>query len=610
MALVLKDRVKETTTTTGTGTITLGGAVANFQAFSSIGDGNTTYYVIEDTVNNAWEVGVGTYTLAGTTLARNTVLANSLGTTALITFAAGTKNVFCNYPASKSFYTDLLGTNVLTALGTAVGSAGAVVVNGGVLGTPSSGTLTNCTFPTLNQNTSGTAAGLSTTLVATSGGTGTATTAIGDLLQGAATNTWSKLASVATGNALISGGVTTASSWGKIGLTTHVSGTLPIGNGGTNLTAYTTGDIVYASATNTLASLADVATGNALISGGVGVVPSYGKVGLTTHVSGTLPIANGGTNATATPTLGGVIVGTGTAYSSTAAGTSGQSFISNGGAAPTWQDLTLMNLAGAWVKKAVDCATTAALTLNTAQTTIDGVTLTVNSRVLVKNQATASQNGIYTAMTTTTWIRAVDADTSSEIAGGTVSIDAGTTNFGEIWSTSFKSTDTIGTTAMNWYRVFDSSQTLSVANGGTGATTLTGIIKGTGTTAIVAATAGTDFVAPATATNFTAQQYFGTATLTDGATVSWAANTQQVAKVTIAGNRTMAAPTGLVDGGFYSLLVIQDATGSRTLTWNAVFDWAGGTAPTLSTAASAKDIFVFRSDGTNLLEVGRSLGVV
>jgi len=151
--------------------------------------------------------------------------------------------------------------------------------------------------------------------------------------------------------------------------------------------------------------------------------------------------------------------------------------------------------------------------------------------------------------------------------------------------------------------------TLPVSNGGTGATTLTGVIKGTGTTAMVAATAGTDFVAPGTATNFTAQQYFGTATLTDGATISWAANTQQVATVTLGGNRTMAAPTGLVSGAFYALNVIQDATGSRTLTWNSVFKWTGGTAPTLSTAANAKDFFVWRSDGTNLYEQGRSLGV-
>jgi hypothetical protein len=98
-------------------------------------------------------------------------------------------------------------------------------------------------------------------------------------------------------------------------------------------------------------------------------------------------------------------------------------------------------------------------------------------------------------------------------------------------------------------------------------------------------------------------------TLTDGATLNWDTSLGQVAQVTLGGNRTFAAPTNLVDGGFYSLLIIQDGTGSRTISWNAVFDFAGGTAPTLSTAAGAKDLITWRSDGTNMLEVGRSLGV-
>jgi hypothetical protein len=166
-----------------------------------------------------------------------------------------------------------------------------------------------------------------------------------------------------------------------------------------------------------------------------------------------------------------------------------------------------------------------------------------------------------------------------------------------------------GTTGISTPAITGMTTALTVAQGGTGAATLTGVVKGSGTSALSAATAGTDFVAPATATNFTAQQYFGAATLTDGATISWAVGAAQVATVTIAGNRTFAAPTGLVNGGFYSLCVIQDATGSRTITWNAVFDWSGATAPTLSTAANSKDFFIFRSDGTNLYEQGRTLGV-
>lgn len=111
---------------------------------------------------------------------------------------------------------------------------------------------------------------------------------------------------------------------------------VPATAGGTGQTSYAVGDLLYANTTTSLAKLADVATGNALISGGVGVAPSWGKIGLTTHVSGTLPIANGGTNSTATPTNGGIGYGTGTAYAFSAAGTSGNVLVSGGAGAPTW----------------------------------------------------------------------------------------------------------------------------------------------------------------------------------------------------------------------------------------------------------------------------------
>ena len=109
--------------------------------------------------------------------------------------------------------------------------------------------------------------------------------------------------------------------------------------------------------------------------------------------------------------------------------------------------------------------------------------------------------------------------------------------------------------------------------------------------------------------NYSGTAYATQATLTDGATISWTTTNAQVATVTLAGNRTMAAPTGLINGAFYALAVIQDATGGRTLAWNSVFKWTLASAPTLTTTANARDYFVFRSDGTNLYEQGRALGV-
>ena len=94
--------------------------------------------------------------------------------------------------------------------------------------------------------------------------------------------------------------------------------------------------------------------------------------------------------------------------------------------------------------------------------------------------------------------------------------------------------------------------------------------------------------------------------LTDQATITWDASTEDVAKVTLGANRTLAAPSNGTTGQFISILVIQDGTGSRTITWNAVYEFASDTAPTLTTTANLGDVFVFRYNGSKWLEVGRN----
>lgn len=112
MALVLKDRVRQTSTTAGTGTITLSGTVNGYQSFSTIGDGNTTYYTIYDATTGDWEVGIGTYTSSGTTLSRTTVLASS-NSGSLVSFVGNTLDVFVTYPAGKSVNQNEAGNVVL-----------------------------------------------------------------------------------------------------------------------------------------------------------------------------------------------------------------------------------------------------------------------------------------------------------------------------------------------------------------------------------------------------------------------------------------------------------------------------------------------------------------
>jgi hypothetical protein len=104
MALVLADRVKETSSTTGTGTFVLAGAATGFQSFAVIGDANTTYYTIQNPGTSEWEVGIGTYTSANTTIARTTVLSSS-NANAVVNFSAGVKDVFVTYPAENSVTT-------------------------------------------------------------------------------------------------------------------------------------------------------------------------------------------------------------------------------------------------------------------------------------------------------------------------------------------------------------------------------------------------------------------------------------------------------------------------------------------------------------------------
>ena len=106
--------------------------------------------------------------------------------------------------------------------------------------------------------------------------------------------------------------------------------------------------------------------------------------------------------------------------------------------------------------------------------------------------------------------------------------------------------------------------------------------------------------------SFTSAALNPEATLSDGATPAWNALTEPVAKITIAGNRTIGAASGGVAGQFISLLIIQDGTGSRTMTWNAAYEFKDDTAPTLTTTASKGDLFVFRYNGSKWLEVGRN----
>jgi hypothetical protein len=758
MALVVADRVQETSTTSGTGTLTLAGAVAGYQTFSSaIGNTNTTYYTIYDLTAYDWEVGIGT--VGAGTLTRDTVLSNSAGTTAFISFSSNVKSVFCTYPAEKSInydangvatigevlgYSDTgiigsfastvagynqvivqnkssatnasanlnisnnvstassgfaelginsstftgsgsfniagaaylasagldltvgtynannihfvtnssttdaitvfnsggvslggygdpgigtlyannvyLGFTIITAaagttiltnassawqqvvgtttqiiqlpdattlfegfaftiannstgavtvkdnasvtLDTAVTGGTAIMVlldNSTVAGTwqaysylPASydfstttanfgnATITNAlwngttiatgyggtgltTFTAANNaiystSASALAAG---TLPIQAGGTAATTFTANGVIYGNGTSALGVTAAGTTGQVLV-GNTGAAPSWSSIsgslvssfqtslsGLTPStattgavtLAGTLGATSGGTGLSAYTTGDIIYASATNTLSALADVATGNALISGGVGVAPSWGKIGLTTHVSGTLPTANGGTNLTSF-TSGGALYATSTSALTTGtlpAASGGTSFstyttgdiiyasatdtLSKLTAGSNGQILTLASGVPSWAAStAATTRTTSTFTATAGQTTFT-VSYTVNYIDVFRNGSKLAVTD-YTATNGTSIVLNTGAnvgDTVETVAYSALSLSTGVTSF---------STGTTGLTPTSGTGAITLAGTLATANGGTNLTGFTsgGALYATSTSALTTGT--------------------------------------------------------------------------------------------------------------------------
>ena len=190
---------------------------------------------------------------------------------------------------------------------------------------------------------------------------------------------------------------------------------------------------------------------------------------------------------------GGVLYATSTtAANSTVAGTSGQFLKSSGASAPVWATLEMTDIPDAAFKKSVRVATTAALTVSFASNTltntgtlaalvIDGVTMAVNDRVLVKDQATAAQNGIYTvtnigsASVAWTMVRATDADAISEIGSSIVAVDRGTVNGGKVFTTTLPVSGTLNTSNMPWYEVMYNNGTWGISITGNAATVTNGV---------------------------------------------------------------------------------------------------------------------------------------
>ena len=368
MALVVKDRVQENSTTSGTGTLTLSGAVPGFQSFAVIGNGNTTFYTIYDNVAQVWEVGVGTYTSSGTTLSRDTVLSNSSGTTSPISLAGNTVSVFVTYPAEKSVNLNASGNvSPLGTISSGTWNGSTIGVAYGGTGVTSSSGANSVMLRDANQNVDVNRLNQSNTSISAAGGT-TALTAASSYSQtlngtGNQTYTMPDATTLSTGVAFVfnnnatgvltlqdyaTGAIGTITSGGAVELVLLSNSTV----GGTwDVHGFLPENVTWG--TNALNLGSTVITNGTWNGGTIGT--AYGGTGLTSFsaanyalystsssalTAGTLPVAAGGTNVTSF-TANGIVYGNGTsALGVTAAGTTGQVLVGNTGSAPTWGSLS------------------------------------------------------------------------------------------------------------------------------------------------------------------------------------------------------------------------------------------------------------------------------
>lgn len=315
-------------------------------------------------------------------------------------------------------------------------------------------------FPTLNQNSTGTAANVTGTVAAGNGGTGITSYAVGDIIFATAATTLSKLSDVATGNVLLSGGVATAPAYGKVGLTTHVSGTLPVANGGTGVVTLT--GIVKGNGVGNFSQATagtDYSNGTSALGSGI-LYSTTGTGNLTIATAGQFPTLNQNTTGSAASLTGNItesqvtnlttdLAALAPKASPTFTGTVTVPTPVNGTDATnkTYVDNAVQGLS--W-KTEVRVATTGNVALTGTQT-IDGIAVAAGDRVLVRANTTGAENGIY-VVAAGAWSRSLDADTSAKLVGATVYVAEGTANADTVWSQTVDPF-TLGTTTGNFAQI-------------------------------------------------------------------------------------------------------------------------------------------------------------
>ena len=723
MALVLNDRVKETSTTTGTGTFSLGGAVDGFETFvAGIANGNTTYYAAVNRDADEFEVGIGTVTDASPdTLARTTIISSSNSDSA-VDFSAGTKDIFVTLPASKVVFEDA-GSDVTLPDDLILGSDSAVLKFGAdsdttLTHTDGTGLTLNSTNKLLfrdsalyiNSSTDGqldivadTEVQIAATTIDINGAV-----ALNGAITGATNITLSGELDAATldisGDADIDGTLE-ADAITINGATleetvTDLVGGMVSSNTETGITvtfqdADNTLDFALGAAQTTITSLlatdikigeddqtkidfetadeihfyaanveqvylgdnifgpqsdSDVdlgATGVRWKDAYVDSITVTGEVdAVTLDISGNADIdgttnldavdIDGAVQLDATLTIGAndqgydVILYGDTASANMTWDTSADDLIFNGAAGLIVPDgqFTLGSTAVTSTAAEINLIDGGTSRGTTAVASGDGILINDGGTMRMTNVDTVSTyfaghsvggsnivtTGALDSGSITSGFGTIDTGSSTItttglISGGSLDIDNVLINGTTIGHTD--DTDLI-TVADGLVTVAGEISVTTLDIGGTNVTSTAAEINYSDLATLGTTAASKVFTADANGLTKVSGAVLNTEdTLSDGSTVTWDVIASPVAKLTMAGNRTISAPSGSTPaaGQFISLLLIQDGTGSRTITWNAIYEFAADTAPTLTTTANKGDLFVFRYNGSKWLEVGRNLAL-